>query len=383
MKGLSYFKFSGDTEDYKDNVRELIYEYAIETYKVDKEFCDTFTKDFLDDIKAWNTLMILVIFNQEVIGFCSYYSSVLFKNHRILVHIYIKPEYRNKGIARNLVDQVSVYLNTDRLAVINKSESYHFWLNIGFEDPMIKNEGNLVVLLKNKEYFLHIATEIDFEKAKVEGSYKTNSFIADQFIKCTINDLVLKNLKQYNNSNEKYVLLVINSNKLKSHVKWKSFDNDNIQYPCVYGEINLDSVEQIVNLNKNKDGAFYLPEDFELYGRNYYKKIRNYFFRYKLSYITPIFISTLLIFVFGIALITSISNNNFKIFTNIIFIIIIVFICIIIWGLILNLKRIKKRGQNHFGFSYDASMLKYEFKFSNSFRNIEGAVAYNNTDIYF
>jgi uncharacterized protein (DUF952 family) len=93
-----------------------------------------------------------------------------------------------------------------------------------------------------KMYILHSVKKVDFDINKhYYGQDSINKF---GFIHCSDFDtyyLVAPNFK--NEPNER-LLLVINTDKVNANIKWE--DGGGIDFPHIYGLLNVDSVEEVL-----------------------------------------------------------------------------------------------------------------------------------------
>jgi uncharacterized protein (DUF952 family) len=91
-------------------------------------------------------------------------------------------------------------------------------------------------------YILHSVKKVDFDINKhYYGQDSINKF---GFIHCSDFDtyyLVAPNFK--NEPNER-LLLVINTDKVNANIKWE--DGGGIDFPHIYGLLNVDSVEEVL-----------------------------------------------------------------------------------------------------------------------------------------
>lgn len=105
---------------------------------------------------------------------------------------------------------------------------------------------------------LHAAKENDYEKSLKSGYYGDFAIKKDGFIHCSTAEEMLNvandNLKDID---EPLIVLFIDTEKLKSEVKWEKRGKNSIRFPHVYGLINLDSVIKKSPLFKDELGNFY------------------------------------------------------------------------------------------------------------------------------
>ena len=99
-------------------------------------------------------------------------------------------------------------------------------------------------------YVYHIAKEEDWEQARKEGSYKVSTLnkTLDQvgYIHLSFDHQVKKVAYFIYKDQDNLLLLKINPGKLKSKIKIESPEGTNEKFPHLYGELNLNSVEEVM-----------------------------------------------------------------------------------------------------------------------------------------
>ncbi|MDJ0662675.1 MAG: DUF952 domain-containing protein [Crocosphaera sp.] len=112
----------------------------------------------------------------------------------------------------------------------------------------------------------HITTSETWKKAKLNQEYKCDSLDTEGFIHCSTQSQILTIANTFYKQYDQIILLEINPDKLLAELKWeapvhpKSNVKHNIdeqeKFPHIYGVINLDAVEKVIYLCKNKNGLF-------------------------------------------------------------------------------------------------------------------------------
>ena len=116
----------------------------------------------------------------------------------------------------------------------------------------------------------HITTQEEWNTAQSEGEYSAPSLQSEGFIHCSTVNQVVEVANAFYRDVLNLVLLCIDENKLSSEVKWeapahpeghdpKTIDEAQL-FPHVYGTINLDAVTKVVDMPKNDDGLYRLPD---------------------------------------------------------------------------------------------------------------------------
>jgi uncharacterized protein (DUF952 family) len=116
---------------------------------------------------------------------------------------------------------------------------------------------------------LHITHQQDWESALESGAYKTATLDKEGFIHCSTDAQALRIANTYYHGQTDLVLLVIDTDKLVSPLKFEAPINPqtgqpeagiNDLFPHVYGAINLEAVSKVVAFPPNADGSFTLPQ---------------------------------------------------------------------------------------------------------------------------
>lgn len=116
---------------------------------------------------------------------------------------------------------------------------------------------------------LHITHQNEWLSALENGSYETPTLAKDGFIHCSTAAQALRVANTFYTGQTDLVLLVIDTAKLVSLLKFEGPINpktgqaetgtDDL-FPHVYGALNIESVIKVVGFPPNADGTFSLPE---------------------------------------------------------------------------------------------------------------------------
>ena len=123
---------------------------------------------------------------------------------------------------------------------------------------------------------LHITSREAWKTAQEQGQYTSPSLTNEGFIHCSTQVQVLPVAEKFYKGQTGLVLLVIDSTRLSSELKWEPpFDGVppagktpapsagvpvSDTFPHVYGPINLDAVVQIIDFEPTAEGKFILPK---------------------------------------------------------------------------------------------------------------------------
>ena len=117
------------------------------------------------------------------------------------------------------------------------------------------------------ETILHITSREAWKAAQEAGQYTAPSLTSDGFIHCSTRSQVLPVAEKFYKGQIGLIILVIDSTRLSSDLKWEApFDgappsgvSASETFPHIYGPINLDAVVQVLDFEPNADGKFILP----------------------------------------------------------------------------------------------------------------------------
>jgi uncharacterized protein (DUF952 family) len=112
----------------------------------------------------------------------------------------------------------------------------------------------------------HITTLESWQKAQVTKEYKADSLDKEGFIHCSTKSQVMTVANTFYRDHKQLIVLKINPDKLLAKIQWEApihpnsnlvneLDN-NQKFPHIYGIINIDAVEEIINLSKNDRDLF-------------------------------------------------------------------------------------------------------------------------------
>jgi uncharacterized protein (DUF952 family) len=95
----------------------------------------------------------------------------------------------------------------------------------------------------------HITTKKNWKEAEKSGSLTAPSLETESFIHCCELKQMRGVLKRYFEGQKGLVAVAIEVDKLKSPLKYESSPSVQEDFPHVYGPINVDAVEEIIDLS--------------------------------------------------------------------------------------------------------------------------------------
>jgi uncharacterized protein (DUF952 family) len=113
----------------------------------------------------------------------------------------------------------------------------------------------------------HITSRIAWNEAQQRGDYRAESLATEGFIHCSTISQVLPVANNFYKAQNGLVLLLIEPTLLSSPLKWEAPSGgpppgvaDEDPFPHIYGPLNLDAVIKVVDLERNADNEFILPD---------------------------------------------------------------------------------------------------------------------------
>ena len=117
---------------------------------------------------------------------------------------------------------------------------------------------------------LHLASNASWLVATEEGAYHADSLSTEGFIHCSTASQIVDVANAFYHDQHGLVILVIDSDKLTSELKWEPPVHPNPEraakigdelFPHVHGPINVDAIVKVVPFEPAEDGTFsLLPE---------------------------------------------------------------------------------------------------------------------------
>ena len=95
----------------------------------------------------------------------------------------------------------------------------------------------------------HFTTLQEWEDAQDKGGYEPPSFQREGFIHCATEEQLEGVLKKHFKQHENLVKLVIDPLRLTSSLRYDKDEDQQQEYPHIYGPLNLEAVTQIVFLD--------------------------------------------------------------------------------------------------------------------------------------
>ena len=107
---------------------------------------------------------------------------------------------------------------------------------------------------------LHITSRTEWEKAKNLGTYRSDSLASEGFIHCSTAAQVIGSANRFFKDRSDLVILSIDPDRVTSKILDEGIESNHL-FPHIYGELNIDAVLRVTDLEAGADGVFVLPLD--------------------------------------------------------------------------------------------------------------------------
>ena len=105
----------------------------------------------------------------------------------------------------------------------------------------------------------HLTKRSEWERAKLEGVYRTPTLASEGFIHCSLSDQVIRVANRLFRGQMGLALLEIDTRQVRAEIRYENCEGGQEAFPHIYGAINLDSVVRVVAFEPREDGSFAMP----------------------------------------------------------------------------------------------------------------------------
>jgi uncharacterized protein (DUF952 family) len=105
---------------------------------------------------------------------------------------------------------------------------------------------------------LHITRLPQWEQAKLEGIYRSDTLDTEGFIHCSTLEQIVKVANKFFSDRQQLIILCIDSQRVVFEIKYEESEPGE-QFPHIYGSLNLDAVVKVIELTPGADGKFEFP----------------------------------------------------------------------------------------------------------------------------
>lgn len=107
----------------------------------------------------------------------------------------------------------------------------------------------------------HITEYTAWQQALVNGEYRAPSLATEGFIHASTLEQVVGTANLIFHGQDGLILLVIDSTRLKHELRFEESHGPGQKFPHIYGPLNLDAVQKVVEFPHGDEDAFTLPAD--------------------------------------------------------------------------------------------------------------------------
>lgn len=109
---------------------------------------------------------------------------------------------------------------------------------------------------------LHIARREEWETAVTLGQYTADSLATEGFIHCSTVEQVLMPANALFRGQTNLLLLCIDPAQLTAPLVYEDCYETGVQFPHIYGVLNVTAVQRVLDFPPQADGSFILPPYF-------------------------------------------------------------------------------------------------------------------------
>ncbi len=102
----------------------------------------------------------------------------------------------------------------------------------------------------------HITRRTDWQKALEEGAYLADTLGSQGFIHCSTRAQVAAVANRIYQGQHGLVLLEIDSSRVQPEIRFENLEGGAELYPHIYGPLNLEAVEKVIEFEPGTDGQF-------------------------------------------------------------------------------------------------------------------------------
>ena len=103
----------------------------------------------------------------------------------------------------------------------------------------------------------HILSTIDWAVAQAEGVYRPPCLESEGFIHCSTGGQVLRTANLYYAGRDDLLILCIAVDRVQADIHYEDSVGAGMDFPHIYGPLNLDAVEKVLRLEIGPSGKFY------------------------------------------------------------------------------------------------------------------------------
>jgi len=113
--------------------------------------------------------------------------------------------------------------------------------------------------VKGTRIVLHIAKQTDWQEAQVRGEYRCDSLNEEGFIHCSTREQLLIPANERFRGRLDLLLLCVDPSRLAAELRFEDCYESGMEFPHIYGAIELAAVLDVLAFSPGANGLFELP----------------------------------------------------------------------------------------------------------------------------
>ena len=113
--------------------------------------------------------------------------------------------------------------------------------------------------MKGTPIVLHIATQTDWQEARLRGEYRCDSLNDEGFIHCSTREQLLIPANERFGGRLDLLLLCVDPTRLSAELRFEDCYESGMEFPHIYGAIELAAVVDVLAFSPGASGLFELP----------------------------------------------------------------------------------------------------------------------------
>ncbi len=106
----------------------------------------------------------------------------------------------------------------------------------------------------------HITRGADWQIALEQGAYQADTLASQGFIHCSTRAQVAAVANRMYRGQHGLVLLEIDSRRVQPEIRYENLEGGAELYPHIYGPLNLEAVEKVIEFEPRPDGLFVMQD---------------------------------------------------------------------------------------------------------------------------
>jgi uncharacterized protein (DUF952 family) len=110
-----------------------------------------------------------------------------------------------------------------------------------------------------KQTIYHVVTPAEWQDASYKTYYEPRTFVREGFIHCCEYEQLPHVTSRYFTDHDSIVILCIDSAAVSAPIKYEDLANIGVEFPHIYGRLNLEAVRRVFPMHRAADKQFRFP----------------------------------------------------------------------------------------------------------------------------